>query len=533
MIDGFKNGFKLGMTRRPDPRGPCLNSREVRQNPEIAQELVDKEIAVGHILGPFDTEAPPLPNLVYSPINIVPKPGTNKYRLVHDLSYPRSGNQSINSCIPEENSSVQYSYIEDVIDMAIQLGPGIWGGRIDILHAFRNARMHPSEIPYLAFSLKGKTFLNVALAFGAASSCAIFERISHCLEWIVSNETNCKWISHFLDNFPLLHKSREGLKNFMNEFYRIMSEIGMPVAIEKTLGPTQVLEYLGLLLDFINQTIGIPEKKRIKSLHMVEYLIAAHKDRKNVTVKKLQQTAGTLNFIIQALPAGRPFIMCLYRLARKKNGERDRPGNHRKITREVVDDMKMIWEWLQECAHQQVKTVPFLNRNPVFYSDIELYSDAAGHPDLGVGIYFRGDWRQGLWCETSIFKNNYRPNIALLELYAAVIAVEVWKEQLQGHSIILQTDNKATEAFINTMKADIPACSDLLRFVAKTCLHFQIRLRAVWVQGEKNVHSDRISRNQMEEFFQLTPVAPRVTPPLPQSIWPPTWTVEAMTRYPR
>ena len=141
----------------------------------------------------------------------------------------------------------------------------------------------------------------------------------------------------------------------------------MPIAIEKTLGPTQILEYLGLLLDFINQTIGIPKKKRVKSLQMVENLIAAHKDRKNVTVNALQQTVGMLNFIVQALPAGRPFIMSLYRLARKKNGEKDRPGNHRKVTREVVEDIKMLHEWLHECAHEQVKTVPFLNRNPVFY----------------------------------------------------------------------------------------------------------------------------------------------------------------------
>ena len=59
-------------------------------------------------------------------------------------------------------------------------------------------------------------------------------------------------------------------------------------------------------------------------------------------MKQLQRVAGTLNFIAQALPAGRPFIMSIYRLAQTKDGEKDRPGNHRRITREVADDLKNV-----------------------------------------------------------------------------------------------------------------------------------------------------------------------------------------------
>ena len=250
--------------------------------------------------------------------------------------------------------------------MALHLGPGIWTGGIDILHTFWNTSMARSEISVLAFSLNGKTYLNVTLAFRASSPCTIFEKISTCLEFIVSNETKIPWLSHFLDSFLLLQKTREQLKHFMNEFYRIMEEIGMPIAVEKTLGPTQMLEYLGLLLNFINQTIGIPEKKRLKSLELIEGLLVAYKKQNNVTVKQLQWVAGTLNFRAQALPAGRPFIMSIYRLARTKIRQKDRPGNNRRVTREVADDLTMIKEFLQECSHKKVKTVPFLHRDPVF-----------------------------------------------------------------------------------------------------------------------------------------------------------------------
>ena len=82
------------------------------------------------MIGPFDD--PLLPDLIYSPLNLVPKAGGGKddYRLIHDLSHPYT-DQSINACIPQCNSSVQYEYIDRVIDIVSQIGSKAWGCRID------------------------------------------------------------------------------------------------------------------------------------------------------------------------------------------------------------------------------------------------------------------------------------------------------------------------------------------------------------------------------------------------------------------
>ena len=102
----------------------------------------------------------------------------------------------------------------------------------------------------------------------------------------------------------------------------------MPVAKEKTLGPTDLLEYLGLILNFVAQCLEIPEKKRVKCLTLVQRVITAHKQKKRLTVKVIQQTAGILNFICQALPAGRPFLASLYRPTRWEGRERRASGHH-------------------------------------------------------------------------------------------------------------------------------------------------------------------------------------------------------------
>ena len=78
--------------------------------------MVDEEVVKGHMLGPF--KEPPLPNLIYSPINLVPK-FEDDFCLIHDLSYPYDGVNRINNCILLCNLRVCYHSIDDVIDIAL------------------------------------------------------------------------------------------------------------------------------------------------------------------------------------------------------------------------------------------------------------------------------------------------------------------------------------------------------------------------------------------------------------------------------
>ena len=227
VVDGFTNGFSLGMMSEPELRGPCENLSGVLENPLIAQQMVDEEVAKGHMLGPFDE--PPLPNLIYLPINLVPK-GEDDFRLIHDLLYPYDGVNSINDCIPPCNSRVHYHSIDDVIDIALRLGQTATGSRVDIAHAFRNLGIRLEDIRFLAFTLNGKIYLNISLPFGAASSCCIFEKVATLLQWIVTNETGRDSISHYLDDFPLLGALWDETKQFVEVFYDIMARVRMPIA---------------------------------------------------------------------------------------------------------------------------------------------------------------------------------------------------------------------------------------------------------------------------------------------------------------
>ena len=506
VIDGFTHGFKLGLTKYPPPGQPCENSRAVKWHKLQTLKLVNEEIAKGHILGPFDEQ--PFPSMVFSPLNVVPKNGDwNDLRLIHNLAFPYDG-WSVNDCIPIENAEVKYSSINDVIAMAVEIGVHAYAARIDISSAFRNLPMALSELPYLGFTLCGKFYINSSLPFGASSSCQLFEKVACLLEWIVKHHTGCSYISHFLDDFPLLHVSRWRLRKLMDSFIHIVETIGFPIAHKKTLGPASLIDYLGLSLNFHQQLIGIPENKRNKCLKLILQLRRARRNRSHVKVKLIQKVCGSLNFICQALPAGKPFLMDLYKLTRGVG----KLGHNRHVSASIDRDMQIFQEFLMESSHVSVKTVPFLCRLNVHSSSIELYSNAAGAAHLGWGCFFGDEWAAGLWSSTSLFYplQHFRigkdwitlpgsfipPNIAILELLAAAIGLFIWSPKLAGTQIVLRTDSAAAVGWLNSMKSDIPACTYILKELSKRCLHFQIAIKAIHVKSVNNTRSDLASRRR-------------------------------------
>ena len=82
----------------------------------------------------------------------------------------------------------------------------------------------------MGFTLMGKFYINMCLPFGAASSCLIFEKVAMLLEWIVVNEMGRCYISHYLNDFPLLGNLDEDAKAFLDVFLDITEQIGMPIA---------------------------------------------------------------------------------------------------------------------------------------------------------------------------------------------------------------------------------------------------------------------------------------------------------------
>jgi hypothetical protein len=86
---------------------------------------------------------------------------------------------------------------------------------------------------------------------------------------------------------------------------------------------------------------------------------------------------------------------------------------------------------------------------------LELFTDSAGGPNRGFGIYFQGKWAQKcwpkLWEEMSILKD-----ITFLELFPVVVALCILGEQLKNKKIIFNIDNQSV--VILYCKVDKTSC---------------------------------------------------------------------------
>ena len=96
-----------------------------------------------------------------------------KWRLISDLSYPPG--RSVNDGIDPDLCSLSYISVDQVAEVAAQLGRGALMAKIDIESAYRLILVHPHDCPLQAVQWKGKVYIDAMLPFGLRSAPKLFK----------------------------------------------------------------------------------------------------------------------------------------------------------------------------------------------------------------------------------------------------------------------------------------------------------------------------------------------------------------------
>ena len=349
-----------------------------------ARILVYKEVSFGRILGPYIKS--PLPNLICSPLNLVPKAGNpGKFRLIHNLAFPYNQN-SVNANIPDCLAKVSYQKFDVVVQLSLKHDSGCYAGKMDFDAAFCNIPIHLNDLPLLGFTLDDLYFINSTMAFGARSSCKIFEEFATSIQWILDNETDSTNSSHYLDDFIMVHASSTVCAYYMSKLQDICDFIGAPLSPDKTVGPVKIINFLGPTLNLLKQVVQIPLEKVQKAITQIDYLLSTqYVNNKNlkgkVQVKSIQKLTRLLNFICRAVPWGRPFLCRLYNLQAKAysphtNASHPKPKPYHKVLLDKGSwqDLLMWKQFLSDRTFQIHREVKFLqllagNQGPQIFAD--------------------------------------------------------------------------------------------------------------------------------------------------------------------
>ena len=403
LVDGFTNGFSLQYS------GPHRIRREARNlilRVGSKKELWNKvmtEVKAGRYAGPY--EEVPFKNFIQSPIGLVPKDKGKKTRLIFHLSYPKDGD-SVNSGIPDEYCSVEYPDFLEAIELCLAEGEACYCAKSDMSMAFRNVPMDRKSWKYLVLkcehpiSKKTYYFVDKCLLFGASISCAIFQEFSNSVAHIVKFRTN-KPLVNYLDDYFFAAPKKLLCDGQVEEFLQVCKIINFPVSLEKTVWGTQMLTFLGLLIDTINQLICIPVDKLERAMDMIQFFL--NKRNGKVIVHQIQKLAGSLNFLCRCIIPGRAFVRRLYSLYTAENGKVLLPHHHVRLTEEVRMDLQLWKRFLEqpECFYR-----PFIDARQRNAKDIDMYSDASGCVTKGVGAYCGRFWTVCKWNKIWMQENN-------------------------------------------------------------------------------------------------------------------------------
>lgn len=233
LSSGFTDGLFIPYILSREPVF-SINLKSASELPQVLRDKVQKEVALGRMFGPF--LYPPFQNFRVSPLGIVPKKETGKFRLIHHLSHPKGA--SVNDGISKEDASVSYVSFDRAVMLVRQAGAGALMAKSE--SAFRLLPVHPECYHLLGCQVDGEYFFDACLPMGCSISI-------NFLEWVIHYETSSRCVIHYLDDFLFASPGGSTQCSFLLDTFKFfMSKFGVPLSLEKTEGPTTVLSFLSI-----------------------------------------------------------------------------------------------------------------------------------------------------------------------------------------------------------------------------------------------------------------------------------------------
>ncbi|PPR01104.1 hypothetical protein CVT24_000412 [Panaeolus cyanescens] len=275
--DGIRNGFDLG-TRSATPSVTYIppNHTSAISHPNAVISNIHTELANRRYTGPFSPDR--LENLIgpfrTSPLGVVPKNGSDQFRLVQNFSFPYDDPlvSSVNNNIDTTNLFCDWGTFQRAADIVRNAPPNTLAATLDVDSAFRRCPIHPSQQRNFVVSWMGLCYIDHCTPFGARSSGFIFGRIADAFTTILqSNKIGpvINWVDDFaFFNYPspTFTLSCPIYTYSLDSIYSLASSLGWPWKLSKTTPFHSTFKYLGFLWNLISKTVEIPEEKKTKYL---------------------------------------------------------------------------------------------------------------------------------------------------------------------------------------------------------------------------------------------------------------------------
>ncbi|KAK3252908.1 hypothetical protein CYMTET_37814 [Cymbomonas tetramitiformis] len=446
-----------------------------------------------------------------SRVFLVPKPGTNKWRLVMDFRWLNA------HCV---KSRCKMETLKKLRRLA---KPNDWCFSFDLQDGYHVVGIDPAFQEYMQFDVRGELFQCGALPFGWNDSPRIFVKVMkvlvECLRsprsaedprevrklqsgskvrrrWAVRRRAGgCGREEHqqgarvlpYMDDFLLLLSSRIEALRARELTSRVLVRLGLSRNEKKgQWEPTQLVEHLGLEVDLKAGQFRVTPA-RLQKIHLQSkaLLSEASRQRRWLPARKLAAFTGLCQSVYLAVPPARLYLRELHFVLSTRRGW----GAKVKLTRQAWSDI----EWWLRLPAQSRWNGRKIWRSPTrakVHTDASLF---AWGGVLNLKHAARGFWSDEL----------RHLHITHLELEAVYKTVQSFLRELTGKVVRLYCDNQAVVAMLSHFTSCSP---ELMRRMRRLWILLDlndIELQARYIRSEANEWADRLSRDRDLDDWRL------------------------------
>ncbi|KAK3260584.1 hypothetical protein CYMTET_30464 [Cymbomonas tetramitiformis] len=443
---------------------------------------------------------------------LVPKPGTNKWRLVVDFRWLNQW------CV---KNRVKMETLKKLRRLA---KPGDWCFSFDLQDGFHALGIHPDFQKFMQFDLQGDLLQCSAMPFGWSDAPRVFCKFVRVMvealrspqaaedrreikrlrdgsavrqRWSVrrrtggaggdANRHSGMRVLPYMDDFLVLVDSqREGFLR-REKVQLVLHRLGLRRNEKKGhWEPTQVVEHLGLEVDLKLGQFRVTER-RVHKIHAKakEILCDAARNRRWIPARRLASFTGLCQSVYLAVPAARLYLRELYFVLAEKRSW----GAKVKISRSARGDLEW-WSRLPVMSRWNGRKIWRSPTRAKVHTDSSM---TAWGGVLNLKFPTRGFWPDEMRCW----------HITHLELEAVYKTVQAFLQELEGKVVRLYCDNQAVVAMLSHFTSRNP---DLMRRMRRLWLLLDlhdIELQARYIRSEANVWADNLSRCEDLDDWRL------------------------------
>ena len=469
VLKTIRTGLTLDLVSSPVLNEPFDSATSLRNRPEDfgqLQKTLDSFVAkeIVEEVAETDTEG------IYAAFFGVAKKDTTDLRGCWD-------GRRLNEHIAYEHFKMEgISTVRDLVQ------PKDWLTKIDISDAYPHIAIPPKLRHLFRFVWNGKTFQYRSMCFGLSSAPRVWTRIMKPIVNLL-RQLGIRCVI-YLDDLLLLNSSPQEAREVTQMVLNLLEYLGLMVKPSKVEAvPTQRIEVLGMMIDTVRMLFTVPEHKVSNLRKTVRQTI----DKSFLGQLTKRQLAGVIGKVTAMAGAVHPARLHTWPLIHELNLYRRDRWDKRlpPLSPECLSELR--WWQLQLCDWNGRSVIPVPHSWTVTTDAAKTgwggwwrHIDRPVHPhDQARGFFSQKESRNS---------SNWR------ELSGVLFTLQAAVNDLNGQSVLVETDNSTTVAYVNHMGGRYPMLNSLAQQLWGFCLQHNIRVVAVHRAGVDNERADMLSR---------------------------------------